>query len=378
MLHKIRLVQWYMLTTSSISPYDFICQLASPALRGTEKLDLIYTKDQLTFRSFHVWYEYKAASQQVLDSWEDKRMTGFKLTWRIEKPTLMANRGSRVVRNAGDTPNYFDYNMTVNISDVIRDADVATDDYESSEPLDNGWVNMVQLPTLTADFSDVIRNSSEATPEPFLVKMVRLAQYLRVKEKMTEEQILDKVIKGKLQNISILEDQGVCSHGQIKSAKFNETFPELLPLVEIEFVERQAIDKDIMTGFKLFHASVYCPEMDMKLYRFVLQLLSIESQRTLIQSYTNIFHSGVLKGTTSITLAKAFYMDLAATLNLQYGNILLATSTKSQLQAVIDNDGPFFTNNSDLVKSCIVLSTCDILLDIIEDQGKMLSFTFTF
>merc|ERR1712223_1423496 len=84
--------EWYSVPEAYAEyPNPFTCQLASPALRGKEKLDLIYKKDQLTFRSFHVWYEYKAASQQVLDSWEDKRMTGFKLTWRIEKPTLRAN-----------------------------------------------------------------------------------------------------------------------------------------------------------------------------------------------------------------------------------------------------------------------------------------------
>ena len=110
----------------------FICQLASPALRGKEKLDLIYKKDQLTFRSFHVWYNFKAASQQVLDSWEDKRMTGFKLTWRIERPS----------------------------SDI--EAIPAFNDYEK---ISHTW----------------------------LVKMVQLAQYLRVKEDLTEERILDKV-----------------------------------------------------------------------------------------------------------------------------------------------------------------------------------------
>ena len=103
---------------------------------------------------------------------------------------------------------------------VVRNADVSSTDYFDIESS-----NMVQVPNSTVNFGDVVKNSSEATPEPFLVKMVRLAQYLRVKEKMTEEQILNNVIKGKLQNISILGDQGVCSHDQIKSDKFNETFP---------------------------------------------------------------------------------------------------------------------------------------------------------
>ena len=137
-----------------------------------------------------------------------------------------------------------------------------------------------------------------------------------------------------------------------------------------------ATDEDILTGFQVYHAIVYCPEMDTNLYIFVDQLLSSESKRTIIQSYTNLFHSGVLKGTTSITLAKAFYMDLAATLNLQYGNILLATSTKSQLQALRDIDVPFFTNNTDLVKTCILDSKCNRFKDIIGALGKILFLSF--
>ena len=111
----------------------------------------------------------------------------------------------------------------------------------------------------------------------------------------------------------------------------------------------------------------------MKLYNFVDQLFSSESKRTIIQSYANLFHSGVLKGTTSTTLAKEFYLDLAATLNLQYGNILLATSTNYQLQALRDIDVPFFTNNTDLVITCNLDSQCDRLQDIIKNLGKKLS-----
>ena len=43
-----------------------------------------YTAEELTFPSFHVWHRYQAASQQLLDSWQDNRMTGFKLDWRID------------------------------------------------------------------------------------------------------------------------------------------------------------------------------------------------------------------------------------------------------------------------------------------------------
>ena len=76
-----------------------------------------------------------------------------------------------------------------------------------------------------------------------------------------------------------------------------------------------------------------------------------------------------------MTLAKAFYIDFATALNLQYGNILLATSTKSQLQALRNIDVPFFTNNTDLVKACLSDSKCDRLQDIIGDLGKTISLS---
>ena len=55
---------------------------------GKRTMNLAYTKDQLNFPSFNVWYKYKTANQQLLDSWEEKRMTGFRLSWRIENPTV--------------------------------------------------------------------------------------------------------------------------------------------------------------------------------------------------------------------------------------------------------------------------------------------------
>ena len=290
---------------SCSTSYQFICQETS-ILKGKKTMSLTYNKDQLKFPRLFVRYKYKAASQQLLDSWEDKRMTGFKLSWRIEKSTLMTNSIKRA------TPN----------------------------------------------------------KKPLLAEMVQLAQYLRIKENLTEEQILDKVISEKMQNIRTLTEQGICSSDQIKSENINKTIPKLMTIVDMKNVEEPVIDHEIMTGFKLYHALVYCPMTVMKLYRFVDHLLSSESKRTIIQSYTNLFHSGVLKGTTIVDLAKAFYMKLATTLNLQYGNILLATSTKSGLQTVIDIDGPFFTNNSDLVKNCILDSKCDRLQDIFEDLGN--------
>ena len=68
-----------------------------------------------------------------------------------------------------------------------------------------------------------------------------------------------------------------------------------------------------------------------------------------------------------------FYVVLASTLNLDYGNILLATSSNAKLQAVIDNDWPFFTNNTNMVKECLTYSKCDLIHDIVNQLATKMN-----
>ena len=90
--------------------YDDPCQnkmsyFCQEALRGRKTITMTYKKDQLTFSKFEVRYSYKAASQKLLESWEDKRMTGFRLNWKIEveNPPLIAkiNKVGRSLRTPG-------------------------------------------------------------------------------------------------------------------------------------------------------------------------------------------------------------------------------------------------------------------------------------
>ena len=73
-------------------------------MRGKSTVNLAYKKDQLNFSSFHVWYKYKVASQQLLDSWEDKRMTGFRLSWRIDYEHLPLIASTNQVGRSIQTP----------------------------------------------------------------------------------------------------------------------------------------------------------------------------------------------------------------------------------------------------------------------------------
>ena len=132
--------------------------------------------------------------------------------------------------------------------------------------------------------------------------------------------------------------------------------------------EETATYEDIETGLGLFHALMYCPKAIIQRYQFVAQLLSTESTRTIIQAVVNMFWSGFANDQKSLPLAKEFYTVVANLLELQFGKVLIATGTRAQLQTVLDNDWPFFTNYTDLVRTCLVDSDCDRIADIIKGR----------
>ena len=209
--------------------------------------------------------------------------------------------------------------------------------------------------------------------QPFLTQMVQLARHLRMEQNMTRDDILEKVIRRKANNISFFKREGICSLDQIKSEYFDGAFSELASFPDEEILEGSATDEDVSTGFELFHAIVFCPSLDFKLFHFVDQLLSKETPRTIILTFINMFRLGIIKDRTTISLMKDLYALLASAFNLQYGKLLLATSTKSQLQNVIDNDWPFFTNYTHLVKMCLQGYECSNIQDIIKKIGNLLS-----
>ena len=63
--------------------------------------------------------------------------------------------------------------------------------------------------------------------------------------------------------------------------------------------------------------------------------------------------SGVAKEVGRMASMKKFYDVLATKFNLEYGNVLLATSKESDLQTMISNKFPFFTNHTDLIKTIV-------------------------
>ena len=167
-----------------------------------------------------------------------------------------------------------------------------------------------------------------------------------------------------------------CSMKQFKSGYRPRVFGKVLSNINIntskEVELEHVTDEDFRTGYNLYHAVVFCPPaMVFQLYTFIDQLLSVETKRTIILTTVNIFLSGAITDETSLTLARQFYNALASTLDLHYGNVLLATSTNAQLLAGIGKKLPFFVNYTDQVEKCLLGSNCDNIQNIYENFGNV-------
>ena len=291
-----------------------LCQGKTPKFteRGLSVSSVELNKEQLKFFPLYVLFEAPILSQEISNT-SEPRKSGFTLSWFIKD-----SKGNQLTEKLPSRP----------------------EDWKTDLP-------------------------SPKFKEVWLVRMVQIAQQLRM-QNMTREEILDKVMREK--SIAIYLDKDMCIRDQVKPKHMDRIFSKLMPSENVKEEEKPTVE-DIETGFEVFSAMVYCPVSILKLYRFIEELLSKESSRTIIQSMVNLFQSRVLKDELIFTVAKEFYLVLASTLELQYGNVLLATSTKSQIQTVIDDDLPFFTNNTEVVKTCMNYLDCDGTRRILQQTG---------
>ena len=165
---------------------------------------------------------------------------------------------------------------------------------------------------------------------------------------------------------------------QVKEGRYqDEVFSKVLANISRAKTEEQITDDDIEAGLEFFHAIAFCPSIVIKVYTFIDQLLRYETSRTIIQTIVHLFRSGAITDDKTLFLTKQFYHVLGSTLELQYGNILLATSTMSQLQALKRNNLPFFENYIEFIEKCLHDSICDFVQDIYQKFGTYLCLLFS-
>ena len=69
--------------------------------------------------------------------------------------------------------------------------------------------------------------------------------------------------------LKVLEENGICSMGQVKPGNQKEAFSKLASYENANKTEGPPSDEDIRTGYELYHAIVYCSSARvLKLFRF--------------------------------------------------------------------------------------------------------------
>ena len=297
----------------------FICQIREKIIKEKTLEKIEFKGDKLNFASFDVRYKYRRTpNQQMLeDSMENQTVTGFTLNW------------------------------------FLKDA--------------NGTKLTEMLPAKPEDWKTIA--PAPRYEQPWFRKMVMLAKDLRMKN-LTRSQIIEKVIQVKEQNIVLLSNMSQCSNGHVNSSGYlNETFTKLV--ASVDEAKGTTTEEDLEVGFELFGMVTFCPTSAIQLYSFVSQLVRAESASTIIQTIVNTI---VMVDLDDIDLFKkvgSFYLVIEKQFNMQYGKVLLALSTKSELQTMLDNQMPFLTSYAQPLRSCLNGTDCRPLQDVIQTLGKL-------
>ena len=292
----------------------FVCQFSFKVITGSTNITLEYTKDEL-FSPFTVKYEYLVGSQDLLDSWNDKRMTGFRLNWFLQD-----SNGSRLTEVKPDSVD---------------------------------WRPEPAVPKYR---------------QPEMAKMVQLASKARTNN-MTTDQIILQTLKHKGNRLKIrtIEYKTMCSKGEINHDKVNVVFDGIsLGLNEVNVT---ITDDDVKTGLMMFSAVVYCSET-VALYQFLHSLLSAQSPRTIIQATVNTIQSDNIKQSQNRKRMKVFYRALDKVFHFHLGKILLAISSKLEIEAMMNKEWPYFDTHSKEIDQCLNGDSCQGVTNILHALGE--------
>ena len=302
--------------------FRFLC-LFPPAvvLKGQQTHTLEYKKQNLTFPTINVLYRY-TANQELLNTWEDKRMTGFKLSWFLK---------------------------------------------------DSNDSRLTETQKITADWKP--EAPSPGYQEPQMVSMIKLATQART-QNLSWEEVINRTIleKTKLITNRQLDYVSMCSEGQIKPN--NNNVISRLTIGVNHTTGGVTNDEDILNGFKLFSTLVYCSE-SVALSQFLHSLLSSHSPRTIIKATVNTIQSGDVKEKSNRKRMGQFYFALDKIFHFQHGKILLATASQSDIEAMMTKDWPYFTHYSQEIEECFNNASCQGVRDLVQTLGKLLHSDFT-
>ena len=324
--------QW--IDTSCTSRFNFLCQFPpTRVLAGSQSLTLEYMKQDLTFPFINILYRYKA-NQQLLASWEDKRMTGFKLSWFLQD-----NNGSSLT----------EIQPSVNCTAIFS------------------FLCQSETQNMTQDWKP--EAASPAYQEQQLLSMVLLATQARIQNVGWEEVINRTILeKAKLIQNGQLHYTSMCFEGQIKPNHHSVIVG--LNIGVNSTTGDVATDEDLLTGFMMFSTMIYCSE-SVPLYQFLQGLLSTQSPRTIIQATVNTIQSGDIKEMSDTKRMGRLYLALDKIFHFQLGKILLATISQEKLKGMMAKGWPYFSHYSEDMDQCLYNASCQGIRDLVQTLGKL-------
>ena len=212
----------------------------------------------------------------------------------------------------------------------------------------------------------VVASSSIApqySPDPSLLNAIHFAREMRINN-FTDDDV-HLTIKEKSQ----------CEEWGHKSKVTGNIFETLFKNMS-EDIMMGPIDheKDILNGFKIYFTVLSCLPETSKTFLFFDQLISGESKRTLLQATVNTIQAveatelnhSLLKKKEKVSM---FYQALDKIFDLQFGKILLAVSTKEELQFMFDKGWAFFGNLTNELGHCLNGTRCTQIAEAIQNLG---------
>ena len=212
----------------------------------------------------------------------------------------------------------------------------------------------------------------------YLDRVVQLVSVARMKN-MNRETVIRETIRIKTELIlsGFIEYTTMCSNGRVKSYYHSTLFDKIRLCLNMDDIETIITDEDIKTDLMIYSAIIYCSE-PVAISQFLHGLLSSQSPRTIIQATVNTIQSENIKKNYARRLLNEFYLSLNRTFNFQYGKILLAISSDSQIEAMKNKGWPFFTDFSQSIEQCLRNASCQGVNNLLQGLGKLIVILFYF
>ena len=291
-----------------------MCQFHRNELKGNTSIYMTFDQNILTFTTFHVWWNYAFINQTLLDSWEDKAMTGFSLEWHLEDK--------------------------------------------------NG--DLIDRETANHKWKPYRLGSSKNNAN--LIKMVNLVHQARM-NKQSLVTLYNHVVEYKIHEVLYIEQKCVDWQSEGVNTLMNNFF-ELNPSIGVG--KPSVSDEDLIEGLKLYATFLYCPDSshDVKLDHFYQYILTNHTPRTVIQATINNMKIDHLYDDLTKQKVTNFFHKLDSKLNFAFGKLAIAMSSNVGLQ----EDHPFMTKYAEVLQKCLRGLNCQKLTGNLQELGKTDSF----